>query len=277
MSYEFVFTVFTPTYNRAYTLHRVYESLISQTFRDFEWLIVDDGSTDNTRELVDQWKKEASFPIRYYWQENSGKDVAFNDGVQKAHGELFCPLDSDDACVPNALECIKWHWDSIPKEKKNEFYSVTCLCVDQYGKIVGDKYPEDVFDSDALEIRYKYMIGGEKWGALRTDVLKEYPFPTIEGFKGSLMPGMAWSTISRKYKIRFINQALRIYYLNEALREDQLSRSISPKNNAPRLIIWFQFMLNNEIDWFRYAPKMFIRSAVNYARLSFHNKKGVFT
>ena len=86
MSYQYLFTVFTPTYNRASTLPRVYEGLKPQTFRDFEWLIVDDGSRDNTRELVQMWQAEACFPIRYIYQPNRGKPTAFNRGVQEAQG-----------------------------------------------------------------------------------------------------------------------------------------------------------------------------------------------
>ena len=101
------FTVFTPTFNRAYTLQGVYESLAMQTFRDFEWIIVDDGSTDNTENLISEWKKEANFVIRYYYQTNQGKHIASNKGVKEAQGELFLFLDSDDRCVPQTLEVFK--------------------------------------------------------------------------------------------------------------------------------------------------------------------------
>src|ERR1700736_1708087 len=91
------FTVFTPTYNRAHTLHRVFNSLKAQSFRDFEWVLVDDGSTDNTEELAELWIKTADFPIRYFWQKNSGKHIAYNFGIREARGQMFAVLDSDDA------------------------------------------------------------------------------------------------------------------------------------------------------------------------------------
>ncbi len=158
------------------TLRRVYESLRLQTFRDFEWLIVDDGSTDCTKELVEKWRTESSFPIRYIYQENRGKPAAFNQGVQKAQGELFLTLDSDDACVPQALERLKYHWDSIPTEKKDKFSAVTVLCKDQNGGLVGDKFPRDVLDSDSIELVFKYNVKGEKWGFHRTEVLRPLDF-----------------------------------------------------------------------------------------------------
>jgi len=98
--FPFVFTVFTPTYNRAHTLPRVWNSLRRQTFRNFEWLIVDDGSSDNTREMVSGWSRISDFPIRYLWQRNALKKTAINLGVREARGQLFLSIDSDDECTP---------------------------------------------------------------------------------------------------------------------------------------------------------------------------------
>ncbi len=89
------------------------ESLLPQTYRDFEWLIVDDGSSDDTKQLVESWQAESKFPIRYIHQQNQGKHTAFNRGVQQAQGELFLTVDSDDAFVPNSLERFLYHWNSI--------------------------------------------------------------------------------------------------------------------------------------------------------------------
>ena len=120
---EHVFTVFTPTYNRARTLERVYSSLEAQTFRDFEWLIVDDGSTDGTRALVYEWQRQGSFAIRYFWQENRGKHVAFNVAVRESRGEFFLPLDSDDACrsatrARSSTRCARaWVSERAPEQR----------------------------------------------------------------------------------------------------------------------------------------------------------------
>ena len=100
-------TVCTPTYNRAHTLPRLYESLVRQTSQDFEWLVVDDGSTDNTRELVDGWVAEGRIRIRYVYKENGGKPSAHNLGVRMAAGELFFCVDSDDYLTDNAVEVIR--------------------------------------------------------------------------------------------------------------------------------------------------------------------------
>lgn len=274
MTYRYTFTVFTPTYNRAHTLHRVYDSLKKQTFRDFEWVIIDDGSTDNTRKLIESWQKETDFPINYIWQENQGKHIAFNRGVQEACGDLLLPLDSDDSCVSTALERFKYHWDSIPENNRPKFSAVSVLCIDQYGNLIGDKFPGDTFDSDSLEMKYKYKIRGEKWGFHRTEILKNFPFPEIKGQK-FIPEGIVWSAIAAKYRTRFVNEPLRIYWTDESGQSDQLTKSAAAaKKHAAGHALWHQSILNNEIGWFLYAPGQFLRSAVHYARFSFHSKTG---
>ena len=106
-----------PDIHRRDRLPRVYESLKAQTFRGFEWLIVDDGSTDGTGELVKAWQAAADFPIRYFYQPNRGKHIGFNRSVVEAQGELLLSFDSDDSCAPNALERFKSHWDSIATKR----------------------------------------------------------------------------------------------------------------------------------------------------------------
>ena len=268
--HAYTFTVFTPTYNRADTLPRVYESLKAQTFADFEWLVVDDGSTDQTRALVEGWQREAGFPIRYFHQENRGKHAAFNRAVREAKGELLLNLDSDDRCVPNALERLKCHWDSIPGQQRPAFSAVTANCVDQEGKLVGTPFPKDVLDSDPLEMRYRYRVRGEKWGFQRTDVLRQYPFP--EALTRQYVPeDVVWTEIARKYKTRFVNEALRIYHSDQP----SMVHGQEPGKNAEGGRLQHLTVLNRQIGYFRYAPLEFCRSAVHYARFSFHARRGV--
>jgi glycosyltransferase involved in cell wall biosynthesis len=264
-----VFTVFTPTYNRVSMLHRVYDSLCAQTFRDFEWLIIDDGSRDGTAELVKKWQAVASFPIRYLWQENQGKHIAFNRAVKEAYGELFLPLDSDDACVPTALERFHAHWKDIPEPDRPKFTAVTALCADTEGNVIGSKFPRDVFDSDSQEITYKYKVSGEKWGFHRTDVLRDFPFPPVKGVK-FIPEGVVWSAIARHYQTRFINEPLRVYYYGKHGDAGQLTATDCPGRHAVGLVYWYRAVLNNELSWFWYAPGRFLHMAINYCRFSLH-------
>lgn len=265
MAHRHVFTVFTPTYNRAATLPRVYESLQLQTFRDFEWLIVDDGSTDNTREIVEKWQAEANFPIRYIYQTNQGKPTATNRGVSDAAGELFLTLDSDDSCLPEALARLRYHWESIPADQRGNFSAVTALCKDQNGRLSGKKFPQDVMDSDSAEMYLKGNITGEKWGFQRTDVLREFPFPTIPG-KKFVPESIVWMALSRKYKTRFVNEVLRIWHIKDGA-SDHLS--YLNQNVLSGRAFFYRFILNNFIDYLPKGPLGMLRSAVLFSRYSF--------
>ncbi len=269
---SFVYTVFTPTYNRAHTLSRVYESLQKQTFQDFEWIIVDDGSTDGTAELVEEWKVRTKFSIQYVYQKNQGKHVAINEGVKRARGDLFLTLDSDDRCVPTALEQLWKHWNGIPESRKKEFSAVTCLCKDEEGRVIGDQFPEDVFDSTPQEIRYRYGVKGEKWGFQRTDVMREHPFPEPEGTH--VPENVVWHAIGRKYMTRFVNEALRIYHINDD--EDSISEaSGNARATAKAHALSHRVTLNEDISWLSHAPLEFFRSAVHFARFSFHDHRSL--
>jgi glycosyltransferase involved in cell wall biosynthesis len=264
--FDYAFTVFTPTYNRAHTLPRVWKSLQGQTFRDFEWLIVDDGSSDNTRELVAGWAAASDFPIRYLWQRNAHKKVASNLAVREARGFLFLTLDSDDECLPNSLERLWWHWLNIPEDERPRFSAVTGLCADPHGKIVGRPFPcSQWMDSDSIEVFHRYRACGEKWGFQRTDVMRAFPFP--EDVDGYVPEGVAWSRISVQYKTRFINEILRIYHPTP----DGITGSRQPEaRSAQGNVVWMSSIFTIEWPYFRHNPAWFVRNAVNYTRFHLH-------
>ncbi|HMS98873.1 MAG TPA: glycosyltransferase family 2 protein [Saprospiraceae bacterium] len=212
---KFKFTVFTPTYNRGNTLHRVYKSLVNQSFRDFEWLIIDDGSSDNTGEVVNEFIRTANFSIRYLFQDNKHKFHTILEAVKIAKGDFFYIIDSDDEIFPNALELLYKYWVSIPINDRHFFSGVTGLCVDQHMKLIGTKFPSDIFDSDTLESSVKYGIKGEKSGFQRTDLMREFSFN--EGFfnNGYIPEGLFWVGLANKgYKTRYFNEYIRKYYVD---------------------------------------------------------------
>lgn len=270
---ERCFTVFTPTYNRATTLQRVYDSLAAQTFGDFEWLIIDDGSTDDTRERVERWRSEARFPIRYEYQRNQGKQAAFNHGVRLACGRLFLPLDSDDACVPEALQVFHDTWMGIPAERRAEFSGVCALCMDEQGNLIGDPFPEDVFDAPSTVIVHKYRIRGEKWGFQRTDVMRRFPFPELPGQR-FVPEDLVWSRIADHFKERFINRRLRVYFNSRGTSADQLTAAPVWESSEGRLL-GHLCALNEQLRWLRYDPVFYIKAAVNVSRISRHAGIGI--
>jgi glycosyltransferase involved in cell wall biosynthesis len=266
-----IFSVFTPTFNRAYTLHRVYDSLCQQSLADFEWIIVDDGSSDNTQQLVDAWIAEGRISIQYLFQPNSGKHVAINRGVKLAKGDLFLIADSDDGFPANALEILHSHWCAIPDEQRPRFTGVTGLCADEQGQIIGDIFPEDVFDSNSADIYYRFGIRGEKWGFHRTEVLRNFPFPEPEDVR-FVPEGVTWNAIGRHYKTRFVNDIVRNYFQGA---DDQLTqRSIT---NISSVRVFYARMLDADIDYVIYAPWAVCKIGIQGARYSFHQKDSIVT
>lgn len=257
------FTVFTPTYDRAHTLPRVFHSLSVQTFRDFEWVIVDDGSRDGTRDLVAGWARSAPFPIRYLYQANAGKAAATNAGVVHAHGELFLIADSDDEFLPQALERFAFHWDAIPAAERDRFTGVTALCCDGAGRPVGDRFPVSPLDSDSLELLYRYRVRGEKWGFHRTDVIRRFPFPSVAGTRHT-PEDVVWRAIARRYKTRFVNEVLRVYHQDAG---GQLTRI--PARQWAEFRGYYAQRMREDLDFLRVAPMEFYRLMVNYARWCF--------
>ena len=214
-------TVFTPTYNRAYCLTRLFNSLVKQTYKDFEWVIVDDGSTDNTEDLVESFRKQrVDFPIVYKKTKNGGKHRAINSGMELVNGDMILLMDSDDWLREDALELVIKIDDSIPEEDKCKYVGIQGLCVHTDGKVVGKTFNGSHVDCTAIECR-KYNIFGDKAEIYYTKVLKQYPFPEIDGEK-FLTERLVWNKIAKDgYLIRYFNEGI---YFCEYL-EDGLSHS----------------------------------------------------
>jgi len=255
------FTVFTPTYNRAHTLHRVYESLCVQTLRDLEWLIVDDGSTDGTTALVEQWCRVSNFPIRFIAQPHAGKHIAHNRAIREARGQFFIILDSDDACVPTALERMLYHWNTIPIGQRAQFSGVAGLCCDQKGAVVGDRYPSEPLDISLREQRYVYRIRGEKWGPELVEVLRQFPFPEISD-TNFLPEGAVWLEVAKRYKMRCVNEVFRVYYVDDSRTGHTLTARKSLGESAAGRLHYYTWLLNNDLGYFFHSPSPFIKAAV---------------
>ncbi len=263
----YTFTVFTGTWNRRHTLARPYESLKAQTFRDFEWLVIDNGSTDGTPELIARWQEEAPFPIRYIYQANQGQHGSANRGAREARGTLFLRLDSDDSCEADALERFKWHWDAIPAGERERFAGVTVHTTDENGRIHGMPFPRDVFDSDSLELRLRHRIEGENWGFVRSEVLRQFPLPEIDGYTGLMPSSIAWNRIAHRYKTRYVNESLKIWYRDQAVTLSEPSDGLA---DAPGALIEARAMLNEDVEWLRWAPRTFYLKAAKYSRSALH-------
>ena len=256
-------TVFTPTYNRAYSLPRLYESLQKQTFKDFEWLIVDDGSTDNTVDMVTGWSKEGKLTIRYIQMTNGGKHRAINKGVALAKGKLFFIVDSDDWLPDDSLYWIHHYYEEIKNDV--QFAGVAASRAYPNGKKIGGVVSYQILDTDYVSFRERYKITGDMAEAWRTDVLRQYPFPEFEGEK-FLTEAVVWDEIAKKYKLRYFNKEI---YTCEYL-PDGLTKNIRAHHrNSPRgtMLFYSRQMVDNRLRWISR-----VKAAANYWRYTLNYK-----
>ncbi|MGN0514971.1 MAG: glycosyltransferase family A protein [Lachnospiraceae bacterium] len=197
-------TVFTPTYNRAHTLYLGYEALLRQTCKDFVWLIVDDGSTDNTRQLVEHWIQEGKIEIRYHYQENQGMHGAHNTAYRLIDTELNTCIDSDDYMPDDAVEKIVMFW----KQRGSEQYAgIIGLDYTVQGELIGTSLPIDSKDITLISF-YQGGGKGDKKLVYRTDIIRKYPpYPV---FSGEKYVGLAWlySQIDKDYTLLVMNEKL---------------------------------------------------------------------
>ncbi|WP_294617824.1 glycosyltransferase family A protein [uncultured Bacteroides sp.] len=199
-------TIFTPAYNRVHTLERLYNSLCVQTSFDFEWLVIDDGSTDGTKSFFESMAP-SPFDVRYYNQDNGGKHRAINKGVMLARGEWFFIVDSDDYLPVSSVEIIKRYVGEI--EDDNRFCGITGLRVSPDLKPIGSVVFDKPMDIDNLTFRNKYKGTGDYAEVLRTSVLREYPFPEYAGEK-FCTEALVLNRIAHKYLTRFVNAKIYI-------------------------------------------------------------------
>lgn len=198
-------TVFTPAYNRAHTLPRTYESLRRQNCKDFVWLIVDDGSSDNTAELVRQWQStDNGFEIRYLYKENGGMHTAHNTAYEVINTELNICIDSDDCMAENAVEKILRKWEQV---RDKGYAGLLALDADMEGRIIGKGFPAGLTET-TLSGYYAAGGAGDKKLIYRTDVVRQYPpYPVFEGEKYVSL-SCTYVMIDQDYKLAVLNDVV---------------------------------------------------------------------
>ena len=257
-------TVFTPTYNRAYIIKQLYDSLCRQTSQDFEWLIVDDGSTDNTKELISTFISEGKISIRYFWQKNGGKHSAINLGVNEAKSVWFFIVDSDDYVTNDAIEKIEEECKAI--EYDDRFCGLSGRSRTFDGKFIGTEARYKIIDATFLDF---FHITNSKIydraDVYKTIVLKKYPFPIVEG-ENFVAEGIVWNRLSNAgYLLRFVDEAYKVC----EYREDGLSKaSVRNRHKCPTSTT----LLYSELAISKIPFKYRFRALVNYWRFSFIKK-----
>ena len=210
-------TVFTPTYNRAYILNQCYESLVRQSCKDFIWLIIDDGSTDNTKELVEEWmKNDNGFEIRYHYKKNGGMHTGHNAAYELIDTELNVCIDSDDFMPDNAVELIVNFWREYGSDK---YSGIVALDIYKNGEVIGCKLPNK--KSTTLSGFYDNGGQGDKKLIYRTEVINKYPsYPEFKGEK----------FVPLDYKYLLADQDYELLIMNEAVCVVEYMEDGSSKN-----------------------------------------------
>lgn len=266
MSKHPTLTVFTPTYNRAYTLHLCYESLKRQTCRDFVWLIIDDGSTDNTKALVDGWIKEGIVPIRYHYQQNQGMHGAHNTAYELVDTELNVCIDSDDYMADDAVEKIIRCW----KENGHDGAAgIVGLDATPEGHIIGTRIPDHLKMTRLIDLYVLHGVRGDKKIVYRSDLTRKIPpYPIFKGEK----------YFPLNYKYILIDQVCPLIVLNEVLCHVEYREDGSTMNMFRQYIrnpCGFSFYRKAVMPYMP-AYKRKFREAIHYVSSSLFMRNGRF-
>lgn len=243
-------TVFTTTYNRSGHLKRLFKSIQAQTCQNFIWLIVDDGSTDDTFDVVNGFKAEANFKIEYLFKRNGGKHTAMKLGFEKTQTKYMVEIDDDDELLPDAVETFLEVWKSIEEEKKDNIAEVRALSVNEKGVVSGKNrrvtVEKDYYDSNYLTedwYRNRHLEHLTSWrmdlvNSLNIfDIEKEWLYPRVKLVSESLF----WNRIARRYDTRFINKPLRVYHSDA---EDSITLSHFTKQKCYNYVFSLRVIIN---------------------------------
>lgn len=249
-------TVLTPSYNRGDLLKNLYQSLREQIFDDFEWIVVDDGSTDSTSEIITHFKEDKKIVIKYIKQSNGGKHTAINAGVKISTGELIIIVDSDDTLPKDSLLIIN---NQYLKIRENATVGGVCGLMAHHDNIViGNCNLLLQGNISSIDMRFKYGFLGDVCEVFKTDVLREFPFPEI--YNEKFCPeDLVWNRIARKYTLYFFNQ---VVYYRDYLDGGLTSKIVKIRMKSPiASTICYGEMLDLDIP-----IKSKIKAAINYWR-----------
>lgn len=234
-----ILTIFTPTYNRAYVLPRLYDSLCRQTNENFVWLIVDDGSADDTEKLVTGWIKENKIKIKYLKQENMGKHIAHNKGVENTETELFVCVDSDDWLATETVENITGIWNNIDKKK---YVGILAYKGSNDGKAITE-CPSEIEHSTLQDAYRKYGMTGDTMLVFKTAVIEKYSFPFFKGEK-FVPESYLYDLIDCDGELYFVHKVL---YFSEYLEDGYTNNMRKTIKEAPQgYIAYINQRIKNE-------------------------------
>ena len=263
-------TVFTPVYNRAQSIRAVYESLCAQTNKDFEWLVINDGSTDGTAAILDDIveKHKDVFPINYVKKENEGLSRTINRAVDLARGTLLMRLDSDDMALPEAVQLIHDYYPMI--EKREDLCAVGFRSQYFDGTMVGYHPFEKDEESSITDFHHIHRGTGDRSEVMKLAVYKDFKYPEFDGEK-FCTEGIVWNRVSQKYKVLYSPKAIyRKGFVDDSITSDIFA---TLKRNCQGTSLMFYELIRN----FPYLPySQRLVATIKYYRFAFYAKRPLF-
>lgn len=255
-------TILTPSYNRAELLPRLYESLCNQTYQNFLWLIMDDGSTDHTKELVQKWKVENKLQIEYHWHENVKKLITTVRGFHRIKTPYLYSVDSDDTLPHDALQIL---FDEMEKVKDDDRYSAVIGRIeDQFGELKGDPFPYEPFDADWFLLVNHYKIKGPHEGIQKTKCIKK-TLPDVEKYAGKGYVYDVWNFyLDANHTTRFINQLVYTYHFDENDAQSLTNTKYRLKNAYGLSETSYHFINAYSKKYFRKYPIPILKQLFQY-------------
>lgn len=259
-----VFTIVTPTFNSSKFIHRVYESAAAQTFRQFEWLVIDDASQDDTLEVLRRYQKTAGFPISIIAKPvNRGLLDSYNLGIAAAKGEFFVGMGHDDSFRNDSLQFFHEAWSALPQQERHRYCGLTVQCCDETGR-VAESFPANGMDSNFLEMYFRHKRRAEQWSIFRLEVLRQFHFPAQYRMgEGAFV----WFPMGERYQSRYFNVPLRIYHRDNP---NSLTNSQDPKKYANEMAEIYRRMFGYTTRFAARNPIALCLHGARYLRFSWH-------
>ncbi len=256
-------SLYTPNYNGRDTIQRTFDSVKNQVFKNFEYIIIDDGSTDGVEKIINKFMDNVDIPVIFIKKKNGGLHTVRNLGVKYARGKYCTCVDSDDELLPEALSTCVAAWDSIPKNKVHRYREVVALCEDENHNIVGSYFPDNINSVDMKTARKLCRATkGEHFGMDITKVRKENLLPEPKGVK-YVVEDIVWRKLDLEYDSYYINKVLRVYHLEG---ENRMSKNKNKNiQNVINMLYNSHYYLNNDklyIDSFKQKIVIIIRYQV---------------
>ena len=263
-------TVFTPLFNREHSIKAVYESLCRQTCKDFEWFVINDGSTDASCKIMDEIvaNHDQSFPIRYVFRENLGLMATLNEGISAAKGELFMRLDSDDSALPDAIKLISENYSKIKDDPK--VCALVFRAVDYKNVLVGTHPFERPEISDFASFRDFYSAEGDRSEIMKVEIYRKYPFPMIEGEK-FCPEGLVWNRIASQYNALYMTEAI----YKKGMPDDSITAHVYHylKKNSKGTTLYYREIVSSS----RFSVKYRLLNAIKFYRYVFFSGENPFS